>query len=72
MSDRMTEAHAAGGYGIATYGRKTRPEMIAKYRAHYEFQLRKATEALAKTDDEIVVSTYVGPWARTNEKVVTE
>jgi hypothetical protein len=72
MSDRMTEAHAPGGFGIAAYGRKTRAEMLAKYRKHYEFQLRKAAEALAKTDEEIVVSTYVGPWARTNEKVVTE
>lgn len=75
MSDRMTAAHGPKGTGgFATYGRKTRAEMLAQFRDHYQRQLEQAQKALALTDDEIRVTrvtTYLGPWAMRNEEEVT-
>lgn len=72
MSARMTSIKAPGIAGIAVYGRETRAEMIVRYHKHAEHLMREAQAAMAVTDDELVVTTYSGPWARTNEKVVTE
>lgn len=58
--------------GIAAYGRKTRPEMIEAFRRHYQRQLEEAQAALALTDEQLIVKTYVGAWARKGEKEVTE
>jgi hypothetical protein len=58
--------------GIAEHGRKTRAEMIELFRRRYRQQLEEAQAALALTDDDLIVRTYVGAWARKNEQVVTE
>jgi hypothetical protein len=58
--------------GISVYGRETRPAMIERFRRHYQRQLEEAQAALALTDDQLIVKTYVGSWARKGEKEVTE
>ena len=76
MSDRMTSVHprtrVPGISGIAHYGRETRADMLVAYRKHYQRQLEQAEAALALTDEELIVTTYVGVWAQRNEKEVTE
>jgi len=58
--------------GLAASGRQTRAEMIERYRRHYQRQLEEAQAALALTDEQLIVKTYIGPWARKNEQEVTE
>lgn len=58
--------------GLAEPGRKTRAEMIASFRRHYRQQLEEAQAALALTEDQLIVKTYIGPWARKDEQEVTE
>lgn len=71
MSDRMTEASVPGvAVGIAEWGRLTRPQMIARYRDHYQRQLADAQKALDVADEDILVRTYLGPWAMKNIEVV--
>lgn len=70
MSERMTGCAGPGVGGIEEWGRKTRPEMIAAFRRHYEQQRDEAERALALTDDELTVTTYLGTWAMKNREVV--
>lgn len=80
MAERMTDIGPrsvpdewkGAGIGIAHHGRETRADMIAAYRAHYQRQLAKAQYALGLTDDELIVETYTGVWARNNRKEVTD
>jgi hypothetical protein len=81
MSDRMTSISPLRGLrtesgrvipGQSVYGRSTRAEMIEMFRQFYQQQLEEAQAALALTDDQLVVKTYVGAWARKGEQVVTE
>lgn len=67
----MTECVAPGGPGVCSYGRKSRAEMIADFRAHYERQRDEAVKALATPDDDLVVTTYLGVWAQRNREVVS-
>jgi hypothetical protein len=70
MSDRMTAIEGPAG-GYQAYGRKTRAEMLAGYRKYYQNEIERAQKALAVPDDELVVTTFLGMWARRNEQVVT-
>lgn len=72
MSERMTACHAPGikGAGIADWGRKTHAEMVAMYRAYYRHQRAEAEAALAVPDSELVVETYLGPYAQRNREPV--
>lgn len=70
MSDRMTGVCAHGVGGVADFGRKTRAEMIQQYRDYYEHQRDEAIRALAVADSELVVETYLGPYAMKNREVV--
>jgi len=74
MSERMTgiQGPKGSGVGLEDYGRKTRPEMLATYRRYYQHQLEQAQTALALTDDQLTVTTYLGSWAGRNPQVVTE
>lgn len=68
----MTAASVPGvAFTVVDYGRKTRAEMVAQYRAYYEHQKTDAMEALAAADEDIVVETFLGPWAMRNREVVT-
>lgn len=72
MAERTTDCSAPGvSAGIAEYGRKTRPEMIARFREHFQHQLAEAQRALAVPDDQLVVSTGRGSFAK-NRQEVTE
>lgn len=71
MSERLTSVSAPGVGGIADCGRKTRAEMIEQFRRYYECQLAEAERALAMPDADLVVETYLGPWAMRNREVVT-
>lgn len=73
MSDRMTSAYGpkGSGVGFATYGRKTRSEMLALFRSNYQRQLDEAQRALALTDEQIRTTTYVGLFAMRGEEEVT-
>jgi len=74
MSDRMTGVRMPGNNlrGFAMYGRKTRAEAIAEYRAHYRRQLQEAEQALSAPDSLLVVETYLGPYAQRNREEVKE
>lgn len=78
MSERMTHVGARKVEdrpkipGIETYGRHTRTEMIRRFRDYYERQLRDARSALALTDDELIVTTYLGSYAQRGKTEVTE
>lgn len=71
MSERMTGISAPGISGIAESGRKTRAEMIPLFRTYYEQQRVEAEKALALSDEDLVVETYLGPWAMKNREVVS-
>lgn len=72
MSDRMTDcAPRGGGPGLADFGRRTRAEMIAQYRAYYEHQKAEAEGALAVPDEDLMVTTYVGAIVMKDRKEVT-
>jgi hypothetical protein len=70
MSERMTAVSGPGVTGVMDYGRRTRAEMLAQYRAHYEGQRAEAERALAMPDDVLTVETFLGPWAMKNREVV--
>jgi hypothetical protein len=82
MSDRLTSIGPRAEYrrtesgvvivGMSVYGRETRVEMIRQYRAAKQRDLEEAQAALALTDEQLIVKTYVGAWARKNEQEVTE
>jgi hypothetical protein len=59
-------------FGLSVYGRKTRADMLAYWRRHYQRQLEEAQAALALTDDQLIVKTYVGAFAQKNVQEVTE
>ena len=58
--------------GLSVYGRETRAAMIERYRRHKQRELEEAQAALALTDEQLIVKTYIGAWARKNEQEVTE
>ena len=47
MADKFTSVRTASRHGLAVRGHVGRAEAIARTVAHYERQLREATEALA-------------------------
>lgn len=71
MSERFTSASAPRIGGIAEYGRKSKPEMVTAFRRYYAQQADEARRALALTDDEIVVETYIGSYVQRNKEVVS-
>jgi hypothetical protein len=75
MSDRMTSARVAdapfGTLAIGEWGRRTRPEMIAKLRESAQRQKESAERVLSATDEEIIVETYLGPHSQRNLQVVS-
>ena len=76
MSDRITSIRPRDRSlhisGVADNGRKTRAEMIELYRSHYQHQLEQAQKCLSIPDDELIVTTYLGPFAMKNVQEVTE
>jgi hypothetical protein len=70
VSDRLTSATAPGIAGVADYGRKSRAEMVSQFKRYYRQQLREAEQALAIADEDIVVETFLGPYAMKNREVV--
>jgi hypothetical protein len=54
------------GMAIAAYGRVSRVEMIQRYRDYHRRALESAQIALSLTDDELIVETYLGPFAQKN------
>ena len=47
MADKFTSVRTASQHGLAVRGHVSRAEALAQAVAHYEWQLREATEALA-------------------------
>jgi len=73
MSERVTEISSGPGTpGLMDYGRKTRAEMVAAYRRYYEHQRAEAERALAVADDDLIVTTFLGPYAMKNREVVLQ
>lgn len=58
--------------GVVNPGRHTRAEMIAEYRSYYQWTLEQAQAAIAVADDDLIVETYLGPWALKNMTEVTD
>jgi predicted CopG family antitoxin len=68
----VPDKYKGAGIGLASYGRKSRPDMIKKLREHAQRNLEIAQYTLSLTDEEIIVETYTGVWAQNNVKEVTE
>lgn len=69
MSDRMTSARLRDGMmdgGYAAYGRLSRSQAIAEYRAFAKYQFDKWKRVVEAKDEDIVVETYVGVYAMRN------
>lgn len=74
MSRRMTEISVPGAFacGLADWDAVSVPDMIAKIRRHAA-QLREQAEAIEATpDDAFRVTTYLGPYANRDLKVLQE
>lgn len=73
MSERMTSVHAPGNNSAyASWGRLTRAEAISEWRRYYEGLRDEAAKALATPDEDLIVETYLGPYAMKNREEVTE
>ena len=74
MSERMTGIHLPGlfGSGLADYGRKSVPEMIAQLRAKAAHDKEQAEAILAADDDAFHVSTYVGVFVEKKREVLQQ
>jgi hypothetical protein len=81
MSERMTHVgprdrtkipHPTLGVGLEAYGRHDRPEMIRRLREFHQAYLEQAQAVLALTDDELIVTTYLGSYAQRGKTEVTE
>lgn len=82
MSDRFTAVHPREGFsrtkngilieGFANYGRENRGEMVQEFRKYYARRFEVAQAALALTDDQIIVETYLGSIAQNKRQEVTE
>lgn len=76
MSERMTAVgpreRIPGVSGPARIGRKSRAEMLADFRRYHETRAETARIALALTDDELIVETYLGLYAQRGKTEVTE
>lgn len=60
------------GIRIADHGRRSRSEMIERFRSYFEYQRQQAEFALSLADEELIVETYLGSWAMRNCEEVTE
>ena len=74
MSERMTAIDLPGtwGGGIADYGRKTVPEMIALLRSHATANRTQAEAILAANDEDFRVQTYIGERVRRDRIILQE
>lgn len=76
MSDRMTgirpRQKTPGVGGMHAYGRKSRAEMLADFRSYHANQLEHARTALALSDDDLIVETFLGTYAQRSKTEVTE
>lgn len=79
MSDRMTSIRPRTadpgnlkGMAISAWGRVSRAEMIERFRDYHLRQIANSYEALALHDDQLIVETYLGPYAQRNREEVTE
>jgi hypothetical protein len=72
VSDRMTSVCLPGifGSGIADWGKKTVPEMIAMLRKYAEHERAVAEAILAASDDQFLVETYTGVYVMRNKVVL--
>ncbi len=72
MSDRFTSVHLPGifGSGVADWGRRTVPEMIAQLRSKAEHDKAIAEAILSASDDQFHVETYVGVHRRRDRSVM--
>lgn len=70
MSDRVTRVTGPSGAGLDLWGRATRAGAIAEYRKHYARELAQAAAALDASDDELIVETFLGPYAQKNRETV--
>ena len=72
MSERMTAISLPGVWnaGVADWGRKSVPEMIALLRSHAATMRATADAILAAGDDDFRVETYVGPHAQRDRTIL--
>jgi len=63
---------SAQGIGFMDYGRHSRADMLRRFREHYRHELEKAQYALSVSGDELIVETFLGPWAMRNVQEVSD
>lgn len=72
MSEKMTTVRipgsASGGY--SSWGRIPRAEAVKAFRDYHEYQRRVAEEALAATDEQLLVEVHTGVHVRRNVEVL--
>jgi hypothetical protein len=73
MSERMTSITLPGrptGAGLADWGRRAVPEMIAQIRAKAAHDKAEAEAILAASDEDFRVDTYTGVHVQRNREVL--
>ena len=72
MSERMTAIDLPGVWdsGVADYGLKTVPEMLALLRSRAKHMKETAEAILTAKDTDFTVQTYVGAHVQRNRKVL--
>ncbi len=75
MSEIMTSVHLpslSGGRGLADYGRRSIPEMVAYIRRHAAEMKEDAEAILAAGDEDFCVTTYRGILVQRDAKVLQQ
>lgn len=75
MSEQMTGITLRGlssNAGIADYGLKTVPYMVAQIRARARLMRADADAIMAAADEDFHVDTYVGPLVMRDRRVLQE
>lgn len=73
MGERMTSIRLPGlpmGTGFQDYGLKSVEDMIKIIQDKARYDLENAQKILAAKDEDFLVETYIGPYARKNLEVL--
>lgn len=73
MSERMTSIRLPGlptGTGFQDYGLKSVGEMIKTIQDKARYDIENAKKILDAKDDEFLVETYIGPYARRKLEII--
>ena len=72
MSERLTTVQFTDHDAVTFHGRVCRYDAISRFREYHRREIEISQRALSATDAELMVHTYLGPYARRDIEEVTE